>query len=546
MSQSVIDRSQSSSTAAAPGGERQAPAPSRFSRALSWVRDSIPTLLVLALFGGIFYYGHHSEWKLPKFSVLTGTAPVERVDWCVEHGVPESQCVTCNPDLMPTGPDYGWCVEHGVHNCTLHHPEVAEVKDPPHVSEGDFKRAALALALRDRPHNNAACTAYQRRIQFASVEAVQQAGVDVELVDREPVTEWVSGNGEIRYDATRFASLSARVPGTAWRVLKNIGDTVREGEVLAVVDAMEVGRLKGDLVKAIVAEELAQKNVERLAGLSDGVIPGKEILETEATLAKAEAEVLSAEQALANLGLPVDVGSMAGLTKQQMVDRLRFLGFPKTLADQFESQTATANLIPIRSPMNGVIVERHVVAGEVVDPTRTLFEVADPSRMWLILNVPLEEARLLQIGQQVRFLPNGSREEVSGSLSWISTAADRQTRMVKVRAELDNADGQLRDETFGTGRVILRKEQHAVTVPQSAVHWEGCCQVIFVRDKGYFDSAESPKVFHLRSVRTGAINGERMEIIVGLLPGEVVVTEGSDVLRAQLLKNSLGEGCCAE
>jgi multidrug efflux pump subunit AcrA (membrane-fusion protein) len=423
---------------------------------------------------------------------------------------------------------------------------VAELKDAPQVSQADLRRAAVALNLRDRPINNAACAAYQRRIQFASVDAVQKAGVDVELVDREPVTEWVSGNGEIRYDATRFASLSARVPGIAWRVFKNIGDPVREGEVLAVADAMEVGRLKGDLVKAIVGKELARKNAERLNSLSQGVVPGKDILETEATLAKAEAEVLSAEQALANLGLPVNVESLAGLTKQEMINHLRFLGLPQTLADQFQSQTATANLIPVRSPMDGVVVDRQVVSGEVVDPTRTLFEVADPSRMWLILNVSLEDAPLLTIGQPVQFLPNGSRREVTGHLSWISTAADKQTRMVQVRAELDNSEGQLRDETFGTGRIVLRQEPQAVMVPQSAVHWEGCCQVVFVRDEGYFDSPESPKVFHLRSVRTGAVNGDRVEIIVGLLPGEVVVTEGSDVLRAQLLKNSLGEGCCAE
>jgi multidrug efflux pump subunit AcrA (membrane-fusion protein) len=546
MSQTLIDQSQPRSAPIVSGRDERTAAASRMGQLVVRARESLPTVLVFAVLGGLFYYGHHSDWRLPEFSALTGAAPIARPDWCEEHGVPESQCVICDPDRMPAGPDYGWCPGHGVHNCVLHHPDVAESKEPPDVAEADGERAAWALALRARPRNNAACEVYRRRIQFASLDAVRQAGVNVELVDREPLTEWVLGNGEIRYDATRFANLSARVPGTAWRVFKNIGDPVCEGEVLAVVDAMEVGRLKGDLVKAMVAEELARKNLERLAGLSKGVVPGKEILEAEAALAKADAEVLTAEQALANLGLPVEVASYDGLTRKQMVEALRFLGFPGKLAEQMRSQTATANLSPVHCPLDGVIVERHVVSGEVVDPTRTLFAVADPSRMWLILSIPLEEAPLLRIGQQVRFLPNGSRTEVSGTLSWISTAADKQTRMVKIRAELDNVDGQLRDETFGAGRVILRQEPHAVTVPRSAVHWEGCCHVVFVRDKGYFDSPNSPKVFHVRTVRTGAINGERVEIIAGLLPGEVVVTEGSDVLRAQLLKNSLGEGCCAE
>jgi len=507
------------------------------------VAGAIPNLIVLSLFGGVMYFGHHFDWKLPKFSTLAGAEASERADWCEEHGVPESQCIECNPDLVPKGPDYGWCPEHGVHNCVLHHPDVAQRKETPVVSEADLDRAARTLALRDRPENNAVCKVYQRRMQFASIEAVRQAGIDVELVGREATGEWVLGNGEITYDQTRLASLSSRVPGTTFLVLKSIGDPVRSGDVLAVVDAMEVGRAKSDLVKALVAEDLAQKNDDRLRELSGGAVAGKFILEAEAVLAEAQAEVLSAEQALANLGLRVGVSTLRGLPKTAVVDRLRFLGLPEDLAQQFDSQTATANLIPIRSPMDGVVVDRQVVAGEVVDPSRVLFQVADPSRMWLTLSIPLEEARFLSVGQPVRFRPDGSPNEVSGSLTWISTAADKQTRMVKVRADLPNPDGQLRDETFGTGRVVLREEQEAIVVPKEAVHWEGCCHVVFVRDKGYFDSPESSKLFHVRSVRLGVSNGKFTEIIAGVLPGEVVVTKGSDVLRAQLLKNNLGEGC---
>jgi len=195
-------------------------------RPLAFIIHHVPTVIVMALLAAVGAYGHHSHWKLPRFAELIGNAQPVIADWCEEHGVPESQCVECNPDLFPAGTDYGWCTEHGVHNCPLHHVSVAQLKAPPEVAEADFGRAAQALALRDRRHNNATCKVYQRRIQFASIEAVQQAGVDVEIVERQPVSEWVSGNGEITYDATRFASLSSRVPGTVWRVLKNIGDPV--------------------------------------------------------------------------------------------------------------------------------------------------------------------------------------------------------------------------------------------------------------------------------------------------------------------------------
>jgi multidrug efflux pump subunit AcrA (membrane-fusion protein) len=157
----------------------------------------------------------------------------------------------------------------------------------------------------------------------------------------------------------------------------------------------------------------------------------------------------------------------------------------------------------------------------------------------------VEDAGKLALGQPVHFRPDGSRADVSGKLVWKSTTADPQTRMVTVRAVLPNPSGQLLNETFGAGRIILREEQEAIVVPNEAVHWEGCCHVVFVRDKGFFDSKESPKVFHVRTVRLGARNEKFTEIIAGVLPGEVVAAKGSDVLRAELLKNSLGEGCCA-
>jgi RND family efflux transporter MFP subunit len=254
--------------------------------------------------------------------------------------------------------------------------------------------------------------------------------------------------------------------------------------------------------------------------------------------------LLSAQQALLNLGLPVNIEQLRGLPEEELFEQLRWLGVPRQLAGALDAQEMTANLLPVRAPMGGIIVARQSVAGEVVNATRVLFQLADTGRMWLTLSIPLEEAGKLALGQPVCFRPDGSRSEVSGKLAWISTTADQQTRMVTARAELPNPQGQLRNETFGAGRIILREEQEAIAVPNEAVHWEGCCHIVFVRDKGYFDGRDRPKVFHVRTVRLGARSDKFTEIIAGVLPGEVVATKGSDVLRAELLKNNLGEGCC--
>lgn len=531
-------------------GEQQAETPpqaktagaQRHFRWLIRLSQYVPTLFVMALLVGLGAYGHHSGWKLPKFSAIVGTKTSERKDWCEEHGVPESLCVECDPDLLPRGADHGWCKEHGVHNCPLDNPDVAQLKQIPVISDADRQCAARALALALRPENNPICKNYRRRIQFASLEDVKKAGVDVGLADRQPIDESIAVNGQITYDQTRYASLASRLAGTVWRVERTVGDRVHAGEVLALIDALEVGRAKTELIQALAHEQYQRSTLERLMAVTD-VVSRAKLQEVQAELVQSKARLLSAQQALVNLGLPVNIEELRALQEDKLAEHLRFLGLPSKAVEQFSPAETTSNLLPLKASMDGVIVARHGVAGEVVDTTRVLFQLADIDRMWLTLNASVEDAAKLALGQPVRFRPDGSDIEISGRLVWISTTADPQTRMVTVRAELPNPKGQLRNETFGAGKIILRKEREAIVVPNGAIHWEGCCNVVFVRDRGFFDSKDSPKVFHVREVRLGARDSEYTEIIAGVLPGEVVATKGSDVLRAQLLKNNLGEGC---
>jgi len=111
-----------------------------------------------------------------------------------------------------------------------------------------------------------------------------------------------------------------------------------------------------------------------------------------------------------------------------------------------------------------------------------------------------------------------------------------------VRVVLDNHDRRLRDKTFGTARIILREEQHAIVVPRDAVQSTSDAQFVFVRDKNYLKE-DAPKVFHVRQVRTGARDDQNIELLAGVLPGEVIATKGSPVLLAQLLRSNLGAGC---
>ncbi len=508
-------------------------------RWLNKMLNALPNLVVFSLLGGVMYLGHHTGWKLPKLSELTGTAVVPADDWCEEHGVPESKCIECVKDLLPKRKPIGFCREHGVAECVIHHPELAQVKDAPQLPKYDTTQA---IALIARPENNSRNTMHTSRVQFSSAESVEKSGIDVDVVQERPMLDAISANGELMFDPSRVAHLTTRVPGTVAFVFKGLGADVKAGEMLALIDAAQVGQAKAQLLESLVQLQLRKKTVQRLQTASaGGAIAAKSLIEAEAALQEVEIRFISAQQAIANLGFPVPA-DLDAVNPTQVADSLRFLGIPPAVVEALPAGTRTANLIPIRAPHTGSIVASSIVAGEVVESSRALFTIADATKMWLVLNIRQEDARNVHRGLPVRFQTDEGGKAVTGEVSWISPAVDEQTRTLKVRVLIANADGKLRDKTFGTGRIILREEANAIVVPVDAVQSTPDAHFVFVRDKNYFDKS-SPKFFHVRQVRIGAKDGEFVELLAGVLPGEVIATKGSSVLLAQLLRSNLGAGC---
>lgn len=498
----------------------------------------IPTLLTFALLGAVAYWGHHTGWTMPKLSALRGTAEKANDDWCAEHSVPESACVECHDELMPKPTAFGWCRIHGVSECPTCHPELAQTRTTPKPPGYD---PLPALALLPREENNSKCTLPHRRIQFASKDAVAKAGVDVNTAEERAMTESVVANGEIGYDPTTVVRLSSRTAGTVRRVLKAVGDTVQPGEVVALVDSAEVGKAKTEYATAVVQTQLKTRNLNSLnaAGSAE-----KAVREAEAMVEEARLRVLTAEQTLANLGL-VPPDGLDRLDAKEVMMRLKFLGFPKAVVDSLPADVLSANMLPVLAVQAGQVVTADVVSGEVIDPTRVLFVTANVRKMRLTLNVRQEDMKYLSVGQPTFFQADGGDKEITGPISWIGTAVDHKTRTTPVRVDISNPDGKLRSNTFGIGRVILRTEPKALTVPLAAVQWEGCCHVVFVRDRNYLNP-DAPKVFHVRQVRMGAKDDTHVELLAGVLPGELVVDKGAAVLKGELLRGNLGEGCgCA-
>ena len=507
---------------------------------LASLAEFLVLVLFLGLAGFLGWQGHLHHWKFPV-GIWSGAVPENPGQWCGDHSVPESECIECNEELFPKGKDFGWCKIHGIPQCSLCNPEVAQLGTTPKLTPSDKERSLRSLNFQERPANNPICKTHKRRIQFASIQDVDKAGIDVAPVWTAPALESIAVAGELGFDQTGVAHLSSRAQGTVWRVFRHLGDWVTAGEVLALVDAADVGKAKSELLQAFAQLDLMNQTLASARG-SAGTIADLKIREAESAVQAARIRLDAARQSLVNLGLTIHEKDLKNTTPEKLQATLQFLSLAPDLATKLDPQTTTTNLMPIVSPISGVVSSREVVAGEVVDTNRILFEVVESRKLWLTIDVRGEDARWLKMGQEVRFRPDGSAGELSAKINWISTKLDPKTRTIKGRADVSNPNGDLKGNTFGSGRVILREEAEVVSVPNDAVQWEGCCHVVFVRDKNYLKEG-SPKVFHVRKVRIGAKDDKWTEIPAGVLPGEIVVTKGSGLLLTELLRGNLGEGC---
>jgi cobalt-zinc-cadmium efflux system membrane fusion protein len=387
-------------------------------------------------------------------------------------------------------------------------------------------------------------------VRFSSREALERTGIELVPVKERPVVSELVVSGVVHYDQRHIAQLSARVPGSVWRVEKHLGDSVHKGDVLLVIESSDVGRLKADFLNALVAHEARR---EQLAILEEvkGAVMGRQLREAKSSLREARNHLTNAEQALVNLGLDVSVADYEPLGDEARADRIRTAGLPASLLATIDPARITSNLLPLYAPFDGVVIGRDAVAGELIAPAAPIFEVADVSTMWVVLNVSKEDVGKVAIGQPVRFRPDGSSEEYDSRVAWISTQVDEQTRTLEVRVEIPNRPtaaataaprtgpgaAALRANTFGKGRIELDRRGTALVVPRRSVQWDGSRWVVFV--------PAGEQSFAARPVHPGVQQGEDVEIVGDFAAGGPpthVVGSGSHVLKSQLLLERMEAG----
>lgn len=370
-------------------------------------------------------------------------------------------------------------------------------------------------------------------LEFVSTESMSLIGLTTETVRQDRIAEEIPAHGIIAYDQRLLARLSARVPGTVWRVEKHLGDSVQKGDVLAIIEAIPIGNAKAEFLSALAVAEVRTEQRRRLDGLTDLI--SQRILR-EAILSEREAlvQLRNTEQTLINLGLPIRSQDYAELNDEARSARIQFAGLPAEIVATLEARQTTSSLVPMTAPFDGQIISRDVALGEVVHPDDTLFEIADTSRMWLLLDVGKECAHAVHPGQLVTFAADGVEQQIAATIDWISTEVDEKTRTLQVRAQIDlgllAGDGRrrrLHANTFGTARIQVRESAHSLVVPRECVQSDRDQSVVFQR--------VDERRFRLVPVICGMTSNGQVEITGGIAPGAVIVRKGSHMLKSQLV-----------
>jgi len=305
--------------------------------------------------------------------------------------------------------------------------------------------------------------------------------------------------GRLAWDETRCARIDVPVAGRLVRILAAPGDAVKAGQALAQIASPEIGQAQAEARRAEADYRVAAESYARVQELHQaGVSPTRELQAAEAELARARAE------------------------RQRAFARSRLYGVGGDI-DQ---------VYTLRSPLAGVVVERHATPGLEVRPEQAqpdqpaLFVVSDPTRLWARLDVPESLAGAVRPGQAVALRAGALPERViAARIVHVSDFIDPATRTLKVRADVDNAERLLKAEMFVSAELSM-PARAALTVPADAVYLLGEHYYAFV-DQGEGRYAR-------RRLKAEEAGFGTMRVLAGLQAGDRVVVDGALLLQ-QLL-----------
>ena len=338
-----------------------------------------------------------------------------------------------------------------------------------------------------------------------SAEEIERSGIRVEALKAQSFVDQIILTATIRANQDRIAHVAPRVSARILKVSANLGDQVQNGQMLAQLDSIELGEAHSGYRQAQSQFTLAAADFERAQKLKvDDIIPEKDFLRARSEYEKAKAGLRAADEKLSLLD-----------------------------AAHREPEQGSGAIFPLNAPFSGTVIEKDAVLGELAQPDKSIFTVADLSTLWIEANLFEKDLTRVEVGAAATVTVSAyPGEAFNGHLTYISSAVDKESRTVPARVEVPNSDGRLKLEMFATTSINTAATALALTVPTGSVLLVNGLSTVFVQARGGFEP---------RSVEVGDMVGGRVIVNSGVKEGERIVVAGAYALKARMLKSQIGD-----
>jgi cobalt-zinc-cadmium efflux system membrane fusion protein len=366
-------------------------------------------------------------------------------------------------------------------------------------------------------------------------EVAARLGVETEMVERSAAPILLELPGTLMLDPDRLSHVRARFAGeiVQWgdgdaRSSAGFGQPVRKGQLLAVIWSRDLGEKKSELVDGLSQLRVDQESLDRIRKVAgDGAVPDRVIRDAERKVEADRIAVARAERTLQSWrvsekeidAVRAEAGRLARNAKQ---DR-----------EQLPRQWAR---VDVRAPWDGVIIEKNVALGDLVDTSTDLFKIADLSRLRVMAHAYEEDLPSLDALRDSRrawsvVVGAGSEDSVArqGSFDQIGSIIDPNQHTAMVMGWVDNPDGRLRVGQFVTVRVEVAPPNREVAIPASALAEESGRASVLVQPDGDARYVRRQVVVSRRAGGKVFLRGnlspeEKARGLETLQPGERVVT----------------------
>lgn len=401
----------------------------------------------------------------------------------------------------------------------------------PEHDHGNEKRPAASVAdMHDEdPHadndgHDHGGEAHSDEVKLTPV-AIAQYGVTTAPAKKAVLAGAFVAPARVAFNADAMAHVGSAVTGRASELKIKLGDVVKKGDVLVIVDSPELGEAQSDYLLKRTAVDTARPAVQ-LA--KDAYDRAKQLLDQSQGIALAEVQKREAEWRTAEGNLRA---AEAAATAAE--NKLHLYGMSQ---DAVAALVKTGEIVPrysVIAPIDGQVIEREVTLGELVRPDRdALLVIADLSTIWVIADVA--EARVADAGKgSVARIRSAALKDrtVEGTVTYVAPALDPNTRTAKVRVELTDPTGTLKPGMFAQATILPAGDGEAVlAIPEEAVQTVEGGPAVFVPVEG------EPNTFAKKPVKIGPPVGGMVQVFDGLSEGDALVVSGSFILKAELGK----------